>query len=257
MGTTSVTLASGADMPLLGFGTWQMKGSTAEQSVRHALEVGYRHVDTATVYGNEREVGRALRDSGVAPGDVFVTTKLPPERVGRERETLEASLDALGVDAVDLWLIHWLPSRGGSEAMWGQMIGLRDEGLARSIGVSNFGLAEIDRLIDATGERPVVNQIPWAPALFDGALLAAHWDRGVVLEGYSPFKESDLRDPVLVAIADAHGVTPAQVILRWHLEHEVVAIPKSATPARIAENFDVFGFGLSPEEMQRLDALAG
>ncbi len=256
MNEASVVVGSDASMPLIGFGTWQMTGSTAHESVLHALEVGYRHLDTATVYRNERDVGRALRDSGVARDDVFVVTKIPPDRAGRERATLEASLEALVTDAVDLWLIHWPPDRGNAIALWERMVALRDEGLARNVGVSNFGVSEMDQLRAAVGEAPVVNQIPWAPALFDAEVLAAHRDRGVVLEGYSPFQRSDLSDPVLVAIGREHGVTPAQVVLRWHVQHEIVAIPKSATPARIVENFDVFGFVLSPVEMEQLDALA-
>jgi len=248
-------LRSGTDMPLLGFGTWQLRGRTGYEAVRQALSTGYRHLDTATIYRNEAEVGRALRDSGLPRTDVFVTTKLPPEYAGAERRTLTQSLANLGADYVDLWLIHWPPSAQARADIWKQLLPLRDEGLARAVGVSNYSTAQIDELIEATGETPAVNQIPWSPALYDPEVLAAHRERGVVVEGYSPFKRSDLRDPVLVEVAQRHGVTVAQVVLRWHLQHEIVVIPKSATPARIAENFDILGFTLTGEEMAGIDAL--
>jgi 2,5-diketo-D-gluconate reductase A len=244
-------------MPLLGFGTWQATGRSCYEAVKLALEVGYRHVDTATMYRNEAEVGRALRDSGVSRAEVFVTTKLPPERVGRERRTIEASLSALGVDAVDLWLIHWPPSHGRSVGVWREFLAARDEGLTRAIGVSNYSTSQIDELVDQTGEKPVVNQIRWGPALYDPAVQAAHEERGVVLEGYSPFKTTNLRDPVLTEIASAHGATVPQVVLRWHIQHGTVVIPKSVTPERIRENVDVFGFTLTDEQMRRIDGMGG
>src|SRR4051812_28231116 len=245
------------DMPLLGFGTWQIRGDAAYQAVRDALEAGYRHLDTATMYGNEAEVGRALKDSGVPREDVFLTTKLPPERAGRERATIEASLRALGVDTVDLWLIHWPPHRGRSVAVWREFLAARDAGLVRAIGVSNYGIDEIDELGTATGERPAVNQIRFGPALWDADLVADHRERGIVVEGYSPFKTTDLHDPVLTRTAAAHGVDPARVVLRWHIQHEIVVIPKSRTPQRIAGNAAVDGFALSDAEMAAIDALGG
>jgi 2,5-diketo-D-gluconate reductase A len=252
----SVHLRGGPAMPLLGFGTWQATGRSCYDAVKLALEVGYRHVDTATMYGNEAEVGRALRDSGVDRAEVFVTTKLPPERAGRERRTVEESLSALGIDALDLWLIHW-PPRGRTVDVWREFTAVRDAGLTRAIGVSNFSTSQMDELADKTGEMPVVNQIKWGPSLFDPEVLAAHVERGVVLEGYSPFKTTYLRDPVLTEIAAAHGVTPPQVVLRWHIQHGTVVIPKSVTPDRIRENVDVFGFVLSDEEMRQVDGMAG
>jgi diketogulonate reductase-like aldo/keto reductase len=244
------------DMPLLGFGTWQLRGDAAYRAVRDALAAGYRHLDTATMYGNEAEVGRALRDSGVPRDRVFVTTKLPPERAGRARATLEESRRALGLDAVDLWLIHWPPSRGRSVGVWRDFLAARDDGLARAVGVSNYGIGEIDELAAATGERPAVNQIRFGPSLWDPALVAAHRERGVVVEGYSPFKTTDLSDPALTGIADRHGVDPARVVLRWHLQHEIVVIPKSRTPERIAGNADLSGFELTAEEMGAIDGLS-
>ncbi|MBX6723760.1 MAG: aldo/keto reductase, partial [Dactylosporangium sp.] len=178
-------------MPLIGFGTWQLTGRRAYEAIRHALEVGYRHIDTATMYRNEDQVGRALRDSGLRRDEVFLTTKLLPEEVGRERDALAASLAALNTDYVDLWLIHWPPARR-AEAAWREFLAVRDEGLARAVGVSNFDLTEIDQVTAATGEAPAVNQIRWAPALYDPQVLAGHRERGVVVEGYSPFKSTDL-----------------------------------------------------------------
>jgi 2,5-diketo-D-gluconate reductase A len=252
----TVTLRSGATMPLLGFGTWQLKGASAYDATRHALRAGYRHIDTATMYANEAEVGRALADSGVAREDVFVTTKLLPQQAGRAADALSASLTALGVAQVDLWLIHSPPARNLVGA-WEKLRTARDQGLVRSIGVSNYTIAQIDEITDGTGEAPAVNQIPWSPWQHSASRLAEHRERGVVLEGYSPFKRSDLRSPVLADIAKAHGRTPAQVILRWHLELGNVVIPKSVTPERIRDNIALFDFELGEAEMaaiERLDA---
>lgn len=252
----TAALAGGGAVPLVGLGTWQMTGAQCYRAVRHALDLGYRHIDTATIYRNEGDVGRAVRESGLPRRDVFVTTKLPPQDAGRERRTLEASLRALGLDYVDLWLVHWPPERGSGLGVWKQLLALRDEGLTRAVGVSNYSIAEIDELLRATGEAPQVNQIRWGPALYDRAELEDHRRRSVILEGYSPFKSTDLRHPVLAEVATRHGVTAAQVVVRWHVDHGVVVIPKSATPERIAANLDVFGFVLDEEELRRIDALS-
>jgi 2,5-diketo-D-gluconate reductase A len=252
----SAPLGGPLAMPLLGFGTWQIRGDAAYEAVREALEAGYRHLDTATMYGNEAEVGRALADSGVPRDEVFVTTKLPPERAGQERDTLDASRRALGVDAVDLWLIHWPPRRGRSVAVWREFVAARDRGHAHAIGVSNYDIGDLDELIAATGVTPAVNQIRWGPKLYDPKLVADHRERGIVVEGYSPFKTTNLHDPVLTGIATAHGVDPARVVLRWHVQHGVVVIPKSGTPERIASNARLDGFVLSDEEMAAIDALS-
>jgi 2,5-diketo-D-gluconate reductase A len=256
MGVEGVALASGAKMPLLGLGTWQARGRSAADAVLHALEAGYRHVDTAAAYGNEEQVGRGVSESGVPREDVFVTTKLPPSRAGHERATLEESLETLGFDYVDLWLIHWPPPGGARPDVWERLLELQAEGLAREVGVSNYSVSQIDELERATGRLPAVNQVEWSPALFDRGVLEAHRDRGVQLEGYSPLKTMNLRDPRLVRIADAHSVTPAQVVLRWHIEHRIVAIPKSTNANRIAENADIFAFALSPTEVRELDGCA-
>jgi 2,5-diketo-D-gluconate reductase A len=254
-GFGSLTLPSGAQIPLLGFGTWPMRDHVAEDAVRCALEAGYRHLDTATMYANEAEVGRALRASGIARNEVFVTTKLPGGQDDRARATLEASLQALGVEQLDLWLIHW-PTRD-IVATWHDFVRAKEEGLVHDIGVSNFSVAELEAITSATGVPPAVNQIEWGPQLHRADLYADHQRRGVILEGYSPLKATNLRDPVLVAIAESHGVSSAQVVLRWHLQHQIVVIPKSAHPQRIAANADLGGFKLSEPEMRRIDALGG
>jgi diketogulonate reductase-like aldo/keto reductase len=240
-------------MPIVGLGTWRLRVRQACECVRFALETGYRHIDTATMYGNEAEIGRALRDSGVDRREIFVTTKLPASHAGRERETLAASLRALGADYVDLWLVHWPPRGRASPQTWREFVAAGEEGLARATGVSNYSIGQIDELADATGQMPAVNQIPWSPRKHDPGLLAAHRERGVVVEGYSPLKGSNLRDPVLTEIAAKHSVTPAQVVLRWHIEHGIVVIPKSEQRERIAANLDLFGFTLDPAEIARID----
>jgi 2,5-diketo-D-gluconate reductase A len=187
---------------------------------------------------------------------VFLTTKLPPGKAGRERQTLCASLRALGTDYVDLWLVHWPPAPRALTQMWREFLNLRGAGMTRAVGVSNFSLAQIDTLVSKCGAEPAVNQIPWSPARYDASVLAASRERHVVVEGYSPLKGTDLADPVLAGLADRHGVTPAQVVLRWHLEHGIPVIPKSAQPARIAANIDLLGFSLSPDEVASIDRLA-
>ena len=190
----SVTLPGGARMPMVGFGTWPMHGYQAQAAVAAALAAGYRHIDTASMYANEAEVGRALRGSGLDRGEVFVTTKLRPSDAGKERSVLRASLRALGTDYVDLWLVHWPPSRPQvSRQLWREVIAVRDEGLARTVGVSNYPLAQIDDLIAETGETPAVNQVHWNPPRYRAAVLAGHRERGIVFEGFSPLKEDQPR----------------------------------------------------------------
>lgn len=255
VGAKDVELASGARMPLLGLGTWQARGQSAVAAVRSALEVGYRHIDTATMYANEREVGQAIAESGVPRPEIFLTTKLPQGNAGRERETLAESLTELGVEYVDLWLIHWPPGGRARPDVWERLLELQAEGLARDVGVSNYSVRQIDELQQATGRLPAVNQIEWSPALFDRNVLEGHRRRGVQLEGYSPLRTMNLRDAQLGEIAEEHGVTPAQVVLRWHVEHRIVAIPKSTNAERIAENAAIFDFELTPAEVALLDRL--
>ena len=252
-----VVLAGGATLPLLGFGTYQLTGRSCVAAVGAALELGYRHLDTATMYGNEAEVGQALAASGLARDEVFVTTKLWPDDVGHARPTIERSLDALGTDHVDLWLIHWPPGGRADPAAWADLLRARDDGLARAVGVSNHSVAQLDELAESAGEAPAVNQIEWGPSRFDATVLAAHRERSVVLESYSPFRSTARDHPTLVGIAEAHEVSVEQVVIRWHLQHEVVAIPKSSHRERIATNADVFGFELDPDELSAIDAIGG
>jgi 2,5-diketo-D-gluconate reductase A len=257
----AVDLGQGVAIPMVGFGTWQLQGRLAYEATRHALQVGYRHIDTATIYRNEEQVGRAIADSGLDRADVFVTTKLPPGSASHARATLAESLKALRTDYVDLWLVHWPPRGRNLVPLWRDFLAVRDEGLARAVGVSNYSVRQIDDLIEAheggseAGRGPAVNQISWSPSRYDAALLAAHAERGVAVEGYSPLKGTRLRDRTLAEIAAKYGVTPAQVVLRWHLDIGVIVIPKSARPERIEQNLDLFGFSLTPEEVARLNRL--
>ena len=252
----AVDLPGGVRMPMIGFGTWLLRGRAGRDAMRAALGAGYRHIDTATMYGNEADVGHVLASSGLAGDEVFITTKMLPGKAGRERAALAASLRALGTDYVDLWLVHWPPPDRMLIPVWREFLALRDEGRARAVGVSNYSLAQIDRLTKATGEAPAVNQITWSPGRHDAALLAGHRERGVAVEGYSPLKRTNLASPVLTEIAAAHDATAAQVVLRWNLELGVTVLVKSAQPERIAANIDVLRFSLSPGEVARINTLS-
>ncbi len=250
----AVALPGGGQLPVVGFGTWKLRGDAVRDAVTAALAAGYRHIDTATMYGNETEIGQAVETSGVDRAEVFLTTKVRPTDAGQEEKVLRRSLRALRTDRVELWLLHWPPSRPTeSRQAWNEMRKLRDAGLALSIGVSNYSLAQLDDLIQATGEAPAVNQVHWDPLRHDPAVLAGHAERGIVMEGYSPIKEIRLDDPLLLGIASAHQATPAQVVLRWNLQHKIVVIPKSAHPDRIAANIDLFGFELTEAELAAID----
>src|SRR3954447_25090743 len=251
----TVTLTHGSQMPLLGFGTWQIKGDDAVRATTTALESGYRHLDTALVYGNEGEVGRALAESGVPRDDVFVTTKCPPDRAGSGLDTLPGSLDRLQTDHVDLWLIHWPGNGSANSDLWSELVEAREAGLAREIGVSNFDAALLDEVTEATGVTPAVNQIEWSPLLYDAATVAQHRERGIVLEGYSALRGGTLDHPAILQIAEREGRTAAQVIIRWHLQHGFVVIPKSVNPERIRSNAQVAGFTLDDDDMAALDGL--
>jgi 2,5-diketo-D-gluconate reductase A len=251
------TLNDGTTIPALGLGTWPMDDTLAEQAVRSALEAGYRLIDTATNYRNETGVGRGVAGSAVPREEVVVTTKLPGRHHGYE-ETLasfEESRARLGLDYVDLYLIHWpLPRVDKYVDSWKAMIRLREEGLVRSIGVSNFTAEHIERLEKETGVLPSVNQIELHPFFPQAQLRAFHAGKGVLTESWSPLGRGTtlLDDPAVVAAAEALGVTPGQVVLRWHLQLGAVPIPKSADPDRQRQNLDVFGFELGPDQMEAL-----
>ena len=247
-------LADGNEIPLLGLGVWQVpNGPEAENAVRWALELGYRHVDTAQAYGNEESVGRGLRDSGVPREEVFITTKFYPAQEDPEAEA-QRSLERLGVDQVDLYIIHW--PQGGPTWAWPGMERARARGYARSIGVSNFSVAELDELLAITDSPPVVNQVQFSPFKHRRALVAACDERGVAIEAYSPLGTGrHLTDALVQEIAERVRRTPAQVLLRWCVQRELVVIPKSTHRDRIEANAQIFDFALSDEDMTALDAL--
>jgi diketogulonate reductase-like aldo/keto reductase len=247
-------LADGNEIPLLGLGVWQVpKGPECENAVRWALELGYRHVDTAQAYGNEESVGRALRDSGVPREEVFVTTKFNPSREDAEAEA-ERSLERLGVDQVDLYIIHW--PQGGPTWAWPGMERALDRGYARSIGVSNFGVSELDEVLSVAETPPVLNQVQFSPFKHRRRLLEACEERGVALEAYSPLGTGrHLSDERVRQIANRVGHTPAQVLLRWAVQRDLVVVTKSTRRERIDENAQIFDFTLPDEDMAALDAL--
>jgi 2,5-diketo-D-gluconate reductase A len=251
----AAALTSGR-MPLLGFGTWQISNRDAAQATADALQAGYRHIDTATMYQNESGIGKALASAALPRESVFVTTKLPPAHAGRERRTLGESLIKLGLDYVDLWLVHWPPNGQAAPRVWQQFIRAQQEGLAKAIGVSNYSLRQIDELIQVTGVVPQVNQIRWGPSLYDPAMVSGLQQRGVVLEGYSPFKVSNLKDPTLVSIATGHDATAAQVVVAWHIAHGFVVIPKSVRRERIVANAAGVRIKLTAEEVAMIDDLS-
>ncbi|WP_028649147.1 aldo/keto reductase [Nocardiopsis sp. CNT312] len=255
-----VTLNNGRTMPQLGFGVFQISDEEAHAVVSTALEAGYRSIDTAKVYGNEAGVGRAVAESGIAREDLFVTTKLWNADQGFDTtlKAFEGSLDRLGLDYVDLYLIHWpTPERDLYVETWKAFERILSQGRAASIGVSNFNADHLDRLAAECETVPVLNQIEVHPYLTQEAMRAADAERGVLTEAWSPLGQGKglLDDPVLAGIGAEHGKSAAQVVLRWHLQSGNVVIPKSATPARIRENIDVFDFELDGEQMAAVSAL--
>ena len=247
-------LADGNQMPMLGLGVWQVpNGPACVNAVRWALDLGYRHIDTAQAYGNEESVGRALRDSGLPRDEVFITTKFYP---GREDPVAEArqSLARLGVDQVDLYLVHW--PQGGPAWAWPGMERARGLGLARSVGVSNFSAGELAEVIAAGTISPAVNQVQFSVLKYRRGLLDACGQRSVALEAYSPLGTGrNLSDETVNRVAQRVGRTPAQVLLRWCLQHDVPVITKSTHRERIRENAQIFDFALSKEDIAELDAL--
>ncbi|WP_454321109.1 aldo/keto reductase [Streptomyces phaeoluteigriseus] len=248
------TLNDGTTLPAVGLGTWPMDDAQAEEAVAGALALGYRLIDTATNYRNETGVGRGIARADVPREEIVVTTKLPGRHHGHD-ETLasfEESRRRLGVDRVDLYLIHWpLPRVDRYVDSWRAMIKLREEGLVRSIGVSNFTAAHIERLEKETGVLPAVNQIEVHPLFPQDALRAFHESKGIVTQSWSPLGRGSalLDDPAVISVAEAHGVTPGQAVLRWHLQLGAVPVPKSADPERQRANLDVFGFELGAAQM--------
>ena len=254
---SAVALSEGGAMPWVGLGVWQaQRGDEAYRAVLHALEVGYRHVDTAKIYGNEKDVGRAIRDSGVAREELFITTKLWNTDHGfdKARRACEASLSALGLDYVDLYLIHW-PERERLES-WRALTELRNEGKCRAIGVSNYTIRHLDELLAQSGTAPAVNQVEFHPFLYQKELLEYCRGKSIVLEAYSPLARAErLEHPTIAKLAHRKQRTAAQILLRWGLEHGVVVIPKSVRRSRIEENAHLFDFSLTEDEVKILDGL--
>jgi 2,5-diketo-D-gluconate reductase A len=258
----SVLLNDGNSIPAIGLGVWQTPPDETERAVGAALAAGYRHVDTAAAYGNEAEVGRALSsaaDSGIARADVFLVTKLWNSEQGYDKtlKAFDASLAKLGVDDLDLYLIHWpMPKANSYVDTFKAFAHLRDQGRVRSIGVSNFAPEHLNILIDATGIVPTVNQIELHPLLPQRELRELHARLGVATEAWSPLGQGSLlQNPTVVTLADAHGKTPAQVLIRWHIQLGNIVIPKSVNPERIVSNFDVFDFELSEQDMASIASL--
>src|SRR3954453_347788 len=250
----TLALADGARIPVLALGVWQVPdGRECENAVRWALEAGYRHIDTAQAYGNEESVGKALRASGLPRAEIYVPTKFYPEHEDPAAEA-EQSLERLGLEDVDLYIIHW--PQGGPTWAWPGMETARDKGYARSIGVSNFSVDELDSLLAIANQRPVVNQVQFSPFEYRRGLLEACTERQVVVEAYSPLGTGrHLRDRTVAEIAERVGRTPAQVLLRWAVQKGLVVIAKSTHRERIEENAKVFDFELSEEDVAALDGL--
>ncbi|WP_116654949.1 aldo/keto reductase [Pelagibacterium sediminicola] len=256
---TFITLNDGVVIPQLGLGTWRIGDDEAVAVVREAFRLGYRHIDTAQGYGNERGVGRAVAEAGLLREEVFITSKLRNGEHGFD-ETLrafEGTMERLGLDVLDLYLIHWpSPAVDRYVESWKAFIRLREEGRIRSIGVSNFNPDHLERIIGETGVTPSVNQIELHPCFQRRDLRDVHAGHGIAIESWSPLGRGNLLgDPVIASVAQKHGRTPGQVAIRWHIEQGLIVFPKTGNPARLAENFNVFDFTLDAEDMARIATL--
>jgi 2,5-diketo-D-gluconate reductase A len=255
----SVRLNDGEKIPQLGFGVFQVPPKDTAEAATLALQAGYRHIDTAAAYGNEAGVGQAVHAAGLERDEVYITTKCFNDDQGYDqaKRALRASLERLEMQHVDLYLIHWpVPAHDRYVETWQAFIDLQKEGLTRSIGVSNFQSEHLERIIQETGVTPAVNQVELHPRFQQQGLRHEHAERGIATEAWSPLAQGQvLDDPVIVEIAEAHGKTPAQTVIRWHIDIGNIVIPKSVTPARIDENFDVFDFQLTAAELKAIEEL--
>jgi diketogulonate reductase-like aldo/keto reductase len=256
--TDSVKLNNNINMPWLGYGVFKIRdGELVEGAVKKALEIGYRSIDTASLYGNECGVGKAIRESGIPREEIFLTTKLwnDDQRQKRVVQAFDESLERLGMEYVDLYLVHW-PVSGYYEESWQMMQKIYESGRAKAIGVSNFQIQHLKDILSGGQVVPAVNQIEFHPFLLQADLLQFCKDKDIQVEAWSPLMQGQIiSNPIVQKIAEKHHKTPAQITLRWDLQHGVVTIPKSKTPERIAENADIFDFELSTEDMKALDAL--
>lgn len=261
MTVPTVKLNSGYDIPQLGFGVFLVPPAEAEKAVSEALEVGYRHIDTAAIYKNEEGVGAAIAKSGIPREELFITTKLWNDRQAGDQphDAIRESLDKLGLEYVDLYLTHWpTPAHDTYSNAWQKLIEIRDAGLSRSIGVSNHLPEHLDRLVKDTGVVPAVDQIELHPALQQSDVLAWGEANGMKIESWGPLGQGKyplFEDPAVASAAEAHGKTPAQVVIRWHLQRGFIVFPKSVRKERMAENLDVFDFELTAAEVSAIDAL--
>ncbi|MBX3091232.1 MAG: aldo/keto reductase [Cryobacterium sp.] len=255
----SISLNDGTTIPQLGFGVFKVDPAETERIVTEALEVGYRHIDTAAIYGNEEGVGRAIAASGIPRGELYITTKLWNDRQDNAPAALRRSLDKLGLEKVDLYLIHWpAPANDRYVEAWEALVGLRRDGLTTSIGVANFLVPHLEKLLASSDVVPAVDQIELHPAHQQPATIALARERGIAIESWGPLGQAKyplLENPVIVAAASAHGKSAAQVVIRWHLQSGFIVFPKTNHRERMIENFEVFDFALSDAEMAAITAL--
>jgi diketogulonate reductase-like aldo/keto reductase len=254
----AIELNNGVSIPIIGLGVYQTaSGDETVRAVRDAIEMGYRHIDTAKAYDNERDVGRAVKESGVPREEIFITTKLWNSDHGYDstKRAFDDSRRQLGMSYIDLYLIHW-PVEGLRSESWRAMVELLERGDSRAIGVSNYTISHLEELLASSPVIPAVNQVEFSPFLYQRDLLGFCRDKGIQVEAYSPLTQGKkLKHTTLVALAKKYGKTPAQVLIRWAIEHELVVIPKSARRSRIEENADVFDFNISPDDLSALDGL--
>jgi 2,5-diketo-D-gluconate reductase A len=252
-----LTLNDGTTIPQLGFGVWQVPNEEAAEVVKNAISTGYRSIDTAAIYGNEVGVGAGIVASSVPRSQLYITTKLWNDRHRSASEAFNESLDRLKLDYVDLYLIHWpKPRQNGYVEAWRTLAKLKEEGRTKSIGVSNFSVDHLRRIFDETGVIPSVNQIELHPRFQQNELVNFHAEHGIITESWSPLGQGTLLgDEILKELAKKHGKTPAQVVIRWHIDRGFIVIPKSVTPSRIRENFGVFDFSLDADDLAKIAAL--
>jgi len=254
-----ITLLDGNKMPQLGLGVWQATNTDTEKAVNAAFEAGYRSIDTATVYENEKGVGAAIKNSTLNREDMFITTKLWNPEHNNVKGALGNSLDLLGIDYIDLYLIHWpAPKQNLFLSAWEEMIRAQQDGLIKSIGVSNFLPEHIEHIVQATQVKPVINQIELHPLLSQKDLTQWCTQQGIKVQAWSPLAQGGkgiFDDQRIIKMAQHYGKSPAQIVLRWHIQNNIVAIPKSVTPSRIIENFNVFDFELTPQELNTIDQI--